>query len=181
MTRMVSAMSDAGRFDRTDESSAELALSVYGRFKELFGGERVSRDRARRERAAARTEDSVPYGVGRDPRGLGDVIDNLTTRLGWDSPLAQHELLSNWSQLSGDETAKHSEPVSITDRVLVVQCESTAWATQLRLMRHELLVKIAERYPDAGVDSIRFQGPGAPSWKRGPRSIPGRGPRDTYG
>ncbi|MDP4886606.1 MAG: DUF721 domain-containing protein, partial [Aquiluna sp.] len=27
----------------------------------------------------------------------------------------------------------------------------------------------------------RFIGPSAPSWKKGPRSVPGRGPRDTYG
>jgi predicted nucleic acid-binding Zn ribbon protein len=65
--------------------------------------------------------------------------------------------------------------------VLVVRCESTAWATQLRMMRSELLVRIGERFPGADIQSIRFQGPDAPSWKRGPRSIPGRGPRDTYG
>ena len=40
---------------------------------------------------------------------------------------------------------------------------------------------VKERFPDADIVSIRFQGPDAPSWKRGPRSIPGRGPRDTYG
>ena len=37
------------------------------------------------------------------------------------------------------------------------------------------------RFPDAGIESVRFEGPNAPSWKRGPRTIPGRGPRDTYG
>ena len=31
------------------------------------------------------------------------------------------------------------------------------------------------------VSEIRFVGPTAPSWKKGPRSVPGRGPRDTYG
>ncbi|MFZ4894316.1 DUF721 domain-containing protein [Plantibacter sp. Mn2098] len=174
-------MSDLGRPARADDGSAELAVSVYGRFKDLFGGERVGRDRARREKAAARTVDSVPYGPGRDPKGLGDVFENLTTRLGWDSPLAQHDLLANWAVVSGDENAQHSEPLSIADGVLVVQCDSTAWATQLRHMRHDILVQISERYPQAGVESIRFQGPGAPSWKKGPRSIPGRGPRDTYG
>ena len=35
--------------------------------------------------------------------------------------------------------------------------------------------------PEAGVDGIRFIGPDVPSWKWGPRTIPGRGPRDTYG
>ncbi|BDZ54767.1 hypothetical protein GCM10025870_18400 [Agromyces marinus] len=65
--------------------------------------------------------------------------------------------------------------------MLQVRCESTAWATQLRLLRDELLRAILERHPSAGVDTIRFQGPDAPTWKRGPRSVPGRGPRDTYG
>ena len=33
----------------------------------------------------------------------------------------------------------------------------------------------------AGIETVRFIGPDTPSWKRGPRAIPGRGPRDTYG
>ena len=40
---------------------------------------------------------------------------------------------------------------------------------------------IAERHPQAGVESIRVSGPDAPTWKRGPRTVQGRGPRDTYG
>ena len=65
--------------------------------------------------------------------------------------------------------------------MLQVRCESTAWATQLRLMRTQLVTEIGSRFPEAAVETIRFQGPDAPTWKRGPRSIPGRGPRDTYG
>ena len=84
-------------------------------------------------------------------------------------------------ELAGEETAKHSEPIAIENGVLQVRCESTAWATQLRLMRTELVTRILDRYPGAGVETIRFQGPDAPTWKRGPRSVPGRGPRDTYG
>ena len=41
---------------------------------------------------------------------------------------------------------------------------------------------IAEGTPDAGVQSLNFIGPQAPSWKRGLRTIKNeRGPRDTYG
>jgi predicted nucleic acid-binding Zn ribbon protein len=72
-------------------------------------------------------------------------------------------------------------PVGIEDGVLAVRCDSTAWATQLRLMRTKVTTEIALKFPDAGIESVRFDGPNAPSWKRGPRSIPGRGPRDTYG
>lgn len=140
-----------------------------------------SRSRDARKRATRTEGSSVPYGEGRDPRGIADVLDGLTSRLGWTSPLARSELLSSWAEIVGGETAEHSSPAGIEDGVLTVQCDSTAWATQLRLMRSQIATQIALRHPDAGIEAVRFQGPNAPSWKRGTRSIPGRGPRDTYG
>lgn len=153
------------------------ASRVYAHMREIFGGAR----RYTRQERKVTPADSVPFGSGRDPQGLGDALTSLTAQLGWNSPLAQHELLDSWADVAGDETAKHSEPLSITDGVLIVRCESTAWATQLRMMRADIVTRIVQRFPHAGIESIRFQGPDAPSWKRGPRSIPGRGPRDTYG
>lgn len=164
--------------DEQPETSESKA--VYLRFKRIFGGG-VSRSADARRRATREPGSSVPFGTGRDPRGLGEVMDALTAKLGWNSSLAKSELLASWESIVGVETAEHSTPAGIEEGVLTVKCDSTAWATQLRLMRAQIQNLIVARYPDAGIDSIRFEGPGAPSWKRGPRSVPGRGPRDTYG
>jgi predicted nucleic acid-binding Zn ribbon protein len=157
-------------------------VAVYLRLRALFGdpGKR-SPDARKRAKNKKKEGASVPYGVGRDPRGINDILDGLTSRLGWNSSLAKADLLASWADLAGAETALHSEPVGIEDGVLVVRCDSTAWATQLRLMRGQITTSIAQRFPDAGIESVKFDGPNAPSWKRGTRSIPGRGPRDTYG
>ncbi len=164
------------------EDQRDEHINVYLRFRDVFGDpSRRSRDSRRRERRKDRETTSVPFGAGRDPRGVGDVLDALTARLGWESPLAQSELIASWSELVGADVAEHSTPASVEDGVLTVRCDSTAWATQLRLMRTQITTNIAQRYPAAGITSIRFEGPGAPSWKRGPRSVSGRGPRDTYG
>ena len=64
---------------------------------------------------------------------------------------------------------------------MTVQCDSTAWARQLSSLRAEILTRIIREHPDAGITAVRFVGPDVPSWKWGPRTIPGRGPRDTYG
>lgn len=154
--------------------------AVFERFRRVFG-DGQSRSSDARKRAKREPGSSAAFGSGRDALGLGDVIDSLTTSMGWTSPLAQSDLLAAWEEIAGAETARHSAPVGIEDGTLTVTCDSTAWATQLRLMRAQITTRIAERYPDAGIQSIRFDGPGAPSWKRGPRSIAGRGPRDTYG
>lgn len=155
-------------------------IAVYQRFRRLFGN-RQSLTRDARRRAAKANATSVPYGEGREPKGLGEVVDNLTLKLGWNSPLAQSELISSWAELVGEETAARSTPVSIEEGVLTVSCDSTAWATELRRIRSRLLAAIAQKYPDAGIEAVRFNGPGVPSWKKGPRSVQGRGPRDTYG
>ena len=156
------------------------ASVVYLRLKKLFGGP-TARSGKRRQRADSAEPGSEPFSAGRDPRGLGSVMDALTTELGWDSELDKAELLGAWGELVGESTAAKSQPLEIEDGVLTVQCESTAWATQLRIMRVELLTAIAQRYPRAGIESIRFNGPDVPSWKYGRRSAQWRGPRDTYG
>ena len=163
-----------------DGVSRDEAQATYVRFRALFG-EPGARSNDARKRAVKKEGASVPYGAGRDPHGLGDVIDGLTTKMGWTSPLAQSALLLSWPEIAGADLAEHSTPISIEDGVLSVQCDSTAWATQLRLMRVTITTVIMQKYPDAQIDSVRFDGPNAPSWKRGRRSIPGRGPRDTYG
>ncbi|GAA4189399.1 DciA family protein [Gryllotalpicola kribbensis] len=165
--------------DSGDEPRSE-ASAVYLRLKKLFGGPSARSSKTRR-RAESGEPGSEPFGAGRDPRGLSSVMDALTTELGWDSELDKAELIGAWSELVGESTASKSQPLGIEDGVLTVQCESTAWATQLRIMRVELLTAIAQRYPRAGIQSIRFNGPDVPSWKYGRRSTQWRGPRDTYG
>jgi predicted nucleic acid-binding Zn ribbon protein len=161
--------------------SAPEHVAVYLRMRALFGDPGKRSPDARKRAKKSKEGASVPYGIGRDPRGIDDILEGLTTKLGWNSSLAKAELLSSWVELAGAETAGHSEPVGIEDGVLTVRCDSTAWATQLRLMRGQITTSIAQRFPDAGIESVKFDGPNAPSWKRGARSIPGRGPRDTYG
>jgi predicted nucleic acid-binding Zn ribbon protein len=158
------------------------ALNVYLRLKTAFGDPTSRPSRKRRDRGDRTAEGtSSAYGLGRDPHGISDVLSSLSTELGWSSSLAKSDLLLAWAEIAGPETAEHSAPLGITDAVLTVQCDSTAWATQLRHMRVLIMTTIAQRFPEAGIESIRFEAPHAPSWKRGSRSIPGRGPRDTYG
>ncbi|MDP4586225.1 MAG: DciA family protein, partial [Microbacteriaceae bacterium] len=69
----------------------------------------------------------------------------------------------------------------ITDNQVTVRCDSSAWATNLRIMRHEILAGILAQFPNSGLVKISVVGPGVPNQIRGPRSVKWRGPRDTYG
>ncbi|QYL25973.1 hypothetical protein TM48_00004 [Mycobacterium shottsii] len=90
-------------------------------------------------------------------------------------------MLGQWSQAVGSQIADHATPTALNEGVLSVTADSTAWATQLRIMQSQLLAKIAAAVGNGVVNSLKITGPASPSWRKGPRHIAGRGPRDTYG
>lgn len=121
------------------------------------------------------------HSTGRDPLGLGKVVGRLVAERGWTSPVAVGSVMAEWPALVGPEIAAHCTPESFTDTTLHVRCYSTAWATQLRLLSMSLLEKFRTELGDGVVTSIQVLGPAAPNWRKGGRSVNGRGPRDTYG
>ena len=119
---------------------------------------------------------------GRDFALIGDQVEAIVTDRGWDVDVAAGSVMGRWPQIVGVELAAHAAPVTFEDGVLTVRCDSTAWATQLRLMQSQLLARITEDVGAGVVVELRIVGPTAPSWSRGPRrTAGGRGPRDTYG
>jgi predicted nucleic acid-binding Zn ribbon protein len=89
--------------------------------------------------------------------------------------------MGRWEQIVGADIASHAQPSSLRDGELVLVAESTAWATQLRLLAGRLQARLTAEVGSGVVTRIRVHGPSAPSWRRGPRRVAGRGPRDTYG
>jgi len=117
-----------------------------------------------------------------DPTLIASVLTDLIQQRQWDEGLAEGTLFATWAQIVGPEIGQHTTPLSMLDGRLLVQCSSTAWATQLTLVGPTLLETIRSSAPGALVESLDLIGPQTPSWKRGLRTISnGRGPRDTYG
>lgn len=117
----------------------------------------------------------------RDPQPLGAVLARLVKSRGWQRPTAEARVFGSWEKVVGAEVAEHSRPIKLVDGELTVEAESTAWATQLRLLSASLLRQIAAVVGHDVVRKLNIHGPAAPSWSRGPRRVRGRGPRDTYG
>ena len=120
-------------------------------------------------------------GSGRDPQLLGDTAAELSRVLGWHQPLSVGGVVGRWADVVGPQIAEHCTPETFIDGDLVVRADSTAWATQIRLLLPQLERRLAEEVGEGVVTSIQVLGPGGPTWRKGPRSVRGRGPRDTYG
>ncbi|MCX4994773.1 DciA family protein [Streptomyces longwoodensis] len=154
---------------------------------------RAAREQARARGDAARQKKQARRGGGlrsgaradgRDPMALGAAINRLLTERGWEAPAAVGGVMGRWPQIVGEDVAKHCEPERYDEdeRVLVVRCDSTAWATNLRLLAPTLVARLNEDLGHGAVRQIKVQGPSGPVRRYGPLRAPGsKGPGDTYG
>ncbi|WP_313409965.1 DciA family protein [Aeromicrobium sp.] len=116
-----------------------------------------------------------------DAVALGDVLGEMVQHQGWEERLAASRVFSDWASIVGPEVAQHCQVDHFTDGVVYLETSSTAWAKELKMLAPRLVAKLNQELGDGQVLRIDVRGPQAPSWKKGRRSVKGRGPRDTYG
>ncbi|MFD3516302.1 DciA family protein [Streptomyces sp. NPDC058657] len=96
-------------------------------------------------------------GDGRDPVGLGAVMDRLTTDAGWQDSVGGGTLRERWPTLC-PQYAGHVEPVGYDPerRCLELRPGSPAYATQLRLLGGQLAKQINDKVGRPVVDRIKI-------------------------
>lgn len=117
----------------------------------------------------------------RDPQTLDASLGRFVRDQGWETELRVHGVFTRWEAVVGREVGQHVTPESYADGRLVVRTDSTAWATQMKLLAGSVVRRLNEVLGDGTVQVIDVVGPRAPSWSRGRFRVKGRGPRDTYG
>lgn len=146
-----------------------------------------ARGAAAQQRRQARRGGGLRSGAradGRDPLPLGAAVSRLITERGWEAPAAVGGVMGRWPQLVGQQVAQHCAPERYDEeqRLLVVKCDSTAWATELRLQAPRLVALLNEELGHGTVKLIKVVGPGGGGRRFGPLRAPGsQGPGDTYG
>lgn len=164
---------------------SDLARAALAAARAASGGPEAKKNKVVRRGAGAVNRRRRRWsGAGadeRDPQPLGRIAGRIALERGWSSRLTTGRLFDRWSQIVGEDVAEHARPVELKEGELTVQADSTAWATQLRLLQKQLLAKIAAGVGNNVVTRLKVLGPTAPSWRFGTRHVRGRGPRDTYG
>jgi predicted nucleic acid-binding Zn ribbon protein len=116
-----------------------------------------------------------------DPQPLQSAIDGLIEDNGWRLAAATGSVFGRWAQIVGPELAAHTKPEALADGELTVTADSTAWATQVRLLAGQLIHRLNTELGDGAVKRVKVRGPAAPRQPGQWRVRGGRGPRDTYG
>lgn len=159
-----------------DDSGLDLAKSIA---RGLAGKTGALRRKGRKQPFVPRTSSAHPD--DRDPQTLDSALGRFVTEQGWQTELRVHGVFTRWPAIVGREVAEHVTPESYAEGRLVVRTDSTAWATQMKLLAATVVRRLNEELGDGTIDVIDILGPQAPKWTSGRFRVKGRGPRDTYG
>ncbi|HEY6743019.1 MAG TPA: DciA family protein [Lapillicoccus sp.] len=170
--------------DEEEEAAAAAALALARARKAAADkGLRPGLKPLRRRRPGNQPQ-GTPSGSGpdaRDPKLLGEQLEKFVADRGWEVDVAVGSVIGRWPQLVGPDIAEHVQPVSFENGILTLRAVSTAWATQMRLLTSVLLGRLEQEVGAGTVTEVVVTGPSGPTWAKGRRRAPGRGPRDTYG
>lgn len=146
------------------------------RAADMEGSARPPADAGQRRPAQGQADDE------REPQSVGTVLDGMLAERGWRTRVAVAGVMARWGEIVGADLAAHCEPEGFTEGVLTIRADSTAWATQVRLLAPDLLRRLNGELGQRTVERVVVRGPSGPAWGRGGLRAPGsRGPRDTYG
>lgn len=155
-----------------------IARGLAGKTPKKATRYKTSLGETRRKRTHATASGAHPD--DRDPKLLDDSLGKFVLDQGWATELRVHGVFARWEGLVGHEVGQHVTPEAYADGKLTVRTDSTAWATQMKLLAATVVRRLNEELGDGTVTSIDILGPNTPSWSAGKFRVKGRGPRDTY-
>lgn len=164
----------------TEDPSRDLASSLLDKAR----GSNSSRTAPSPQRRSGASSDGPVYsGPGpddRDPVSAAHAVDELVATQDWEERTRVAGVMANWDRVAGPDIAAHVVAESFDGAVLTLRADSTAWATQVRLLMPMVRRRVDAEVGEGVVADIVVKGPDAPRHK-GAWRVKGRGPRDTYG
>ena len=99
-------------------------------------------------------EEDIP--PGKPPRALNEVLGKVLRRMRVSDQSSAIGLFSGWIQIVGDTIADHVAPKRLEKRVLVVEVDDPAWATQLKFLESQLIATLRDSVGDE-VESLEIR------------------------
>ena len=89
-----------------------------------------------------------------DPMPISHSLDGVVRSLRGPSRAAVSGVFGRWVEAVGEQVATHVRPLKLDERVLVVEVDDPAWATQVKFLAPTIIERLAEV---AGVDVDRVE------------------------
>lgn len=79
---------------------------------------------------------------GRGAYRVGELLPRVLKELGVSGELASREALAAWDTLVGEHISAVTRPTAVSRGVLFVRVASSAWLSELQMMKHDILRRL---------------------------------------
>jgi predicted nucleic acid-binding Zn ribbon protein len=98
------------------------------------------------------------------PIRVDRILDGVLSEYGLDEGVANHGVLSVWSEIVGERVAAHVDAVDLRDGVLLLDTKHGAWRQEITLLLPHIRRECNRRFGDGTVTDIRW----VRAWTRRP-------------
>ena len=98
---------------------------------------------------------AAPGGGADEPRVLGTSIDAYLTTEGLGGMRLLSKIASKWSDVVGENVAKHSAPRSLEGKELVVSVDHPSRVTELAFLAPKICERVADQLGYRAVESVK--------------------------
>lgn len=97
-------------------------------------------------------------GSGRGgPERIDEVLGAFLKKKGLEGEVEGQEALDRWAEVVGEKIARVARPMGLARGVLYVEVRSSAWMSELNLMRHQILARLNAGRDGGRVERILFR------------------------
>lgn len=96
--------------------------------------------------------------MAKDLVPIGEVLGRLLKRLGLERRAREARIALEWGRVVGETIARHSRPVGVRGKALLVNVDSSVWLAELdRYFKNAMLEKIRAELGEKRISDIRFR------------------------
>ncbi len=95
-----------------------------------------------------------PPGAG--PSRVGEVLEQVLKDTGVHEQIQRVGVVDDWADRVGEAIARVARPRMVSGAVLVVEVRSSAWLTELDMMKDEILRRLNEDRHEGRIEGIRL-------------------------
>jgi hypothetical protein len=116
-------------------------------------------DGASNEISAVFDVEADPYDPFDKPVGvpISDAMDRFLRHLKSAPVDTLTGLRTSWAEIVGPQMVAVSRPVSLVEGVLVISCDDSTWAAQLRWMEQSICSEVRNQFPGVQIKGIRVR------------------------
>ncbi len=85
---------------------------------------------------------------------VGSLLRQMTTESELGRQLNRHQAWLIWDKLVGKQIALRARPLRLRQGILEVQVDHPVWMQQLQMLKPQILKKLNEMVPNAGIEDI---------------------------